>query len=79
MPKVRKAELSFLYATCRLVLFYISTKPSSKKQNVGRNFQRGITLLIFGGLQTICTAPHHGLTINQVSGRSDLTVGVSRK
>ena len=25
-PKVRKAELSFLYATCRLVLFYISTK-----------------------------------------------------
>ena len=26
MPKVRKAELSFLYATCRLVLFYISTK-----------------------------------------------------
>ena len=26
MPKVRKAELSFLYATCRLVLFYISVK-----------------------------------------------------
>ena len=26
MPKVRKAELSFLYATCRLVLFYIATK-----------------------------------------------------
>ena len=26
MPKVRKAELSFLYATCRLVLFYISAK-----------------------------------------------------
>ena len=26
MPKVRKAELSFLYATRRLVLFYISTK-----------------------------------------------------
>ena len=26
MPKVRKAELSFLYATCRLVLFYISTR-----------------------------------------------------
>ena len=25
-PKVRKAELSFLYATSRLVLFYISTK-----------------------------------------------------
>ena len=25
-PKVRKAELSFLYATRRLVLFYISTK-----------------------------------------------------
>ena len=26
MPKVRKAELSFLYAICHLVLFYISTK-----------------------------------------------------
>ena len=26
MPKVRKAELSFLYATRRLILFYISTK-----------------------------------------------------
>ena len=26
MPKVRKAELSFLYATRHLVLFYISTK-----------------------------------------------------
>ena len=26
MPKVRKAELSFLYMTHRLVLFYISTK-----------------------------------------------------
>ena len=26
MPKVRKAQLSFLYATCRLVLFYISAK-----------------------------------------------------
>ena len=25
-PKVRKAQLSFLYATLRLVLFYISTK-----------------------------------------------------
>ena len=25
-PKVRKPELSFLYATCHLVLFYISTK-----------------------------------------------------
>ena len=25
-PKVRKAELSFLYLTCRLVLFYISTQ-----------------------------------------------------
>ena len=25
-PKVRKAELSFLHATCCLVLFYISTK-----------------------------------------------------
>ena len=26
MPKVRKAELSFLYETRRLILFYISTK-----------------------------------------------------
>ena len=26
MPKVRKAELSFLYATIHLVLFYISAK-----------------------------------------------------
>ena len=26
MPKVSKAELSFLYTTCRLVLFYISAK-----------------------------------------------------
>ena len=25
-PKVRKQELSFLYTTCQLVLFYISTK-----------------------------------------------------
>ena len=25
-PKVRKLELSFLYATCHLALFYISTK-----------------------------------------------------
>ena len=29
-PKVRKAELSFLYATNRLVLFYISTKYHKK-------------------------------------------------
>ena len=26
MSKVRKAELSFLYVTTRLILFYISTK-----------------------------------------------------
>ena len=26
MPKVRKAELSFLYVTYHLILFYISTK-----------------------------------------------------
>ena len=31
MPKVRKAELSFLYATRRLVLFYISTKYHKSK------------------------------------------------
>ena len=30
MPKVRKAELSFLYVTCRLVLFYISAKYHRK-------------------------------------------------
>ena len=35
MPKVRKAELSFLYATCCLILFYISTKYH-------RNIQKGI-------------------------------------
>ena len=34
-PKVRKAELSFLYATCCLVLFYISTKYH-------RNIPKGI-------------------------------------
>ena len=35
MPKVRKAELSFLYATCRLVLFYIFAKYH-------RNIPKGI-------------------------------------
>ena len=35
MPKVRKAELSFLYKTCRLVLFYISVKYH-------RNIPKGI-------------------------------------
>ena len=34
-PKVRKAELSFLYATRRLVLFYISAKYH-------RNIPKGI-------------------------------------
>ena len=34
MPKVRKAELSFLYATRRLVLFYISTKYHKNIQRV---------------------------------------------
>ena len=34
-PKVRKAELSFLYVTCRLVLFYISAKYH-------RNIPKGI-------------------------------------
>ena len=33
-PKVRKAELSFLYATRRLVLFYISTKYHKNIQRV---------------------------------------------
>ena len=36
MPKVRKAELSFLYATCRLVLFYISAKYH---QNIPKGIQ----------------------------------------
>ena len=36
-PKVRKPELSFLYATHRLVLFYISTKYH-------KNIQKGIRL-----------------------------------
>ena len=36
MPKVRKAELSFLYMTCRLVLFYISTKYH---QNIPNSYQ----------------------------------------
>ena len=34
-PKVRKAELSILYATCHLVLFYISAKYH-------RNIPKGI-------------------------------------
>ena len=34
MPKVRKAELSFLYATRRLVLFYISNKYHKILQRV---------------------------------------------
>ena len=36
MPKVRKAELSFLYSTHRLVLFYISTKSH---QNISKGIQ----------------------------------------
>ena len=35
-PKVKKAELSFLYATCRLVLFYIST---TYHQNIPKGIQ----------------------------------------
>ena len=35
MPKVRKAEMSFLYATCCLILFYISAKYH-------RNIPKGI-------------------------------------
>ena len=35
-PKVRKAELSFLYVTRRLVLFYISTKYH---QNIPKGIQ----------------------------------------
>ena len=53
MPKVRKAELTFLYATHPLILFYISTKYNQNIQRVLElqsgheiNFktkQRGIT------------------------------------
>ena len=35
-PKVKKPELSFLYTTCRLVLFYISTKY---QQNIPKGIQ----------------------------------------
>ena len=42
-----------------------------QKRKIYINFQRDITLLIYGGLypQTICAALHHGqlITINQVS------------
>ena len=38
MPKVRNAELSFLYATCRMVLFYISAKYH-------RNIPKGIQII----------------------------------
>ena len=34
-PKVRKPELSFLYLTWHLVLFYISTKYHNKKSAEG--------------------------------------------
>ena len=36
IPKVRKSELSFLYMTCGLVLFYISTKYH---QNIPKGIQ----------------------------------------
>ena len=47
----------------------MQTVGFSQKRKINRNFQRGITLLIFGGLylETICAAPHHGLTTNQLS------------
>ena len=56
-PKVRKAELSFLYKTSRLVLFYISTKYH---QNIPKGIQvteqtRGFTLTPTGSVpKTIC-------------------------
>ena len=53
MPKVRKPELSLLYATCHLVLLYISTKYHQKipkgirvteqTQNLFQTKQREIT------------------------------------
>ena len=36
MPKVRKAELSFLYETRRLILFYVSTKYN---RNITKSIQ----------------------------------------
>ena len=51
-PKVRKPELSFLNATCHLVLFYISTKYY---QNIPKGFQvteltRSFTLTPMGSV-----------------------------
>ena len=40
MPKVRKAELTFFYATCHLILFYISTKYH-------QNILKGIQVINF--------------------------------
>ena len=41
MPKVRKTELSFLYATHHLVLFYISTKYH---KNIPKGLWNGLSL-----------------------------------
>ena len=39
-PKVRKPELLFLHATCRLVLFYISTSRPPPRGRFGRRSHR---------------------------------------
>ena len=69
MPKVRKAELSFLYTTCCLVLFYISTKyhlniPKSilvteRTRNLLQIKQRVITSKIRKPELSILYATHH--------------------
>ena len=56
MPKERKADLSFLYVTCHLVLFYISTKyhqnilkgirVTERTKNLFQTKQREITLKV---------------------------------
>ena len=53
-PKVRKAELSFLYATRRLVLFYISTKYH---QNIPRDIQVTERTRSFTPTQTLTLTP----------------------
>ena len=56
MPNVSKAELSFFYATCRLVLFHISTEShqnirkgirvTERTRSIFQTKQREITLKV---------------------------------
>ena len=67
--KVRKAELSFLYATCCLVLFYISTKyhrnipkgiwVTEQTRNLSQIKQRVITPKVSKPELSILYATHH--------------------